>query len=243
MKTNKLFRDKQILIVVPARGGSKGIRLKNIRCVAGKPLIAYTAELIHKLPFDSVAIVSTDHPEIARIAMNVGLQAPFFRPANLSGDYVGDWDVLDHALRYIENRDGHDIDIVLMLQPTSPIRSVSTIVAVITKLIEGEFDAVWTVSITDSRYHPQKQLHIVDGMLAFYDSEGPKIVARQQLEPVYHRNGVAYAMTRDCIIHQKSLFGRRSSAVVVDECSVNIDDEMDIHMFEQYTKRQSINRK
>jgi CMP-N-acetylneuraminic acid synthetase len=96
-------------------------------------------------------------------------------------------------------------------------------------LVDGGYDAVWTVSETDSKAHPLKQLTVsADGRLGYYDPAGAAIVARQQLQPVYHRNGIAYAFTRDCLLNQKTIMGAKTGAVVIDGPVANIDTELDI---------------
>lgn len=95
-------------------------------------------------------------------------------------------------------------------------------------LLDGAYDSVWTVSETDSKAHPLKQLVIKDDMLDYYDPEGAKIIARQQLKPVYHRNGVAYAITRQCLEEQKTIKGKRTSAVIITDPLVNIDTMDDL---------------
>jgi CMP-N-acetylneuraminic acid synthetase len=223
--------DKTILVVVPARGGSKGVKLKNIRTVNGVPLVALVGSLVRQLSYVDRAVVSTDHPEIADIARESGLDVPFMRPEDLSGDIVADGDVLYHALLACEKIDNTQYDVVVMLQPTSPFRKPEHVTAAVNKLINGGYDAVWTVSETDSKSHPLKQLVIRNEALDYYDPAGATIIARQQLTPVYHRNGVAYAMTRDCII-KKSIKGEKTSFVVIYDLLVNIDTEFDFKLAE-----------
>ena len=102
---------------------SKGLPLKNIQPVLGVPLVARVGEIISQLPFIDRAVVSTDHPEIARVARDASIDVPFMRPPELSGDRVGDWDVLNHALQTMEDLDHVKYDLVVMLQPTSPLRT------------------------------------------------------------------------------------------------------------------------
>ena len=226
--------NKSILIVVPARGGSKGIKLKNIRLLGGRPLVALTGEIASKVPGIDRAIVSTDSKEIADVAASAGLDVPFLRPEELSGDLISDVDVLTHALIAVEEIDNKRYDIVVMLQPTSPFRTVNHVTKAIRKLVEGGYDSVVTVSKSDSKLHPLKQFIINDGLLSFYDKDGENIIARQQLNTLYHRNGVAYAMTRDCLINQKSIFGKNSAALVLNEVLINIDDEIDLEFANYY---------
>jgi CMP-N-acetylneuraminic acid synthetase len=227
-----MIDNKSILVVVPARGGSKGVKLKNLRPLNGVPLVALVGRVVQQLAYVDKAVVSTDHAEIARVAENSGLEAPFMRPAELSGDRTADWDVLNHALLSCEKRDNRQYDIVLMLQPTSPFRKPEHVTQAVNKLREGGYDAVWTVSETDSKAHPLKQLIIREDRLDYYDPAGADIIARQQLKPMYHRNGVAYVITRECLIGQKSIKGDDTSFVVIDDVLVNIDTEMDFKLAE-----------
>jgi len=227
-----MFEGNSILVVVPARGGSKGVKLKNIRTINGVPLVARVGHLVGQLSYVDRAVVSTDHPEVAEIAKKSGLEVPFMRPEPLSGDVVADGHVLHHALLECERIDNRKYDLVVMLQPTSPFRKAEHVTQTVKKLIKGGYDAVWTVSETDSKAHPLKQLVFRDDILDFYDPAGANIIARQQLTPVYHKNGVAYVMTRDCILNTKNIKGERTSFVVIDEFMVNIDTELDFKLAE-----------
>ena len=227
-----MFKGKSVFVVVPARGGSKGVKLKNIRTINGVPLVALVGQVVKELPYVDRAVVSTDHPEIAAIARESGLDVPFMRPKRLSGDIVDDWSVLHHALVECERIDNRRYDVVVMLQPTSPFRKPDQVTAAVEKLIKGGYDAVWTVSETDSKAHPLKQLVIRKDILDFYDPAGANIIARQQLTPVYHKNGVAYVMTRDCILNMKNIKGEKTSFLVIDEFMVNIDTELDFKLAE-----------
>lgn len=223
---------KRVLAVVPARGGSKSVPLKNIQRVRGVPLVAMVGAVVEKVPLIDRAVVSTDHPEIARMAREAGLDVPFMRPAELSGDRVGDRDILNHALRETEALDKITYDVVVMLQPTSPLRRPAHVKAAIEKLVDENLDAVWTVSETDSRYHPLKQLRIIDGRVDYYDRRGKDIIARQQLNALYHRNGAAYAITRSCLMEQKSIKGTKTGALVIEDKMVSIDTWWDFKLVE-----------
>jgi len=225
-----MIKNKRILAVVPARGGSKGIKLKNLREVGGIPLVARVGIVLQALPFVDRAVVSTDNDDIARVAEGAGIAAPFRRPPELSGDRIGDLEVLTDALLQTEAIDGVTYDIVLMLQPTSPLRQAKDVEATIQKVVNEDWDAVWTVSPTDSKAHPLKQLTVYGPgkALGYYDLAGSKIIARQQLDQLYHRNGVAYAITRECLMEQKTIMGRRTGAHIVETAEISIDTEWDL---------------
>lgn len=222
----------RILVVCPARGGSKGIPHKNLKPFLGVPLVARVGHLVQEIPAIDRAVVSTDSEDIARVARESGLDAPFYRPEELSGDRISDLQVLTHALHEMERLDGTTYDIVVMLQPTSPLRTADHVRDTIQMLVDDDWDAVWTVSETDSKGHPLKQLTVTDGRLDYYDQAGKQIIARQQLVPVYHRNGVAYAIRRNCLLEQKSISGERTGALVIEGHMVSIDTLWDLELAE-----------
>lgn len=234
-----MIGEARILVVVPARGGSKGITLKNLRPVLGVPMVARVGHLVRRLDWIDRAVVSTDHDEIVRVAEGSGLSAPFRRPEALSGDRIGDWDVLTHALAETERLDGVRYDVVVMLQPTSPLRRARDVTATVRMLLDGGWDAVWTVSETDSKAHPLKQLTLApgSGALGYHDPAGKRIVARQQLGRVYHRNGFAYAITRACLTEQKTLMGARTAGLLIEGPALSIDTEEDIDLCEYLMRR------
>ena len=229
-----MINGKRVLAIVPARGGSKGIHLKNLRCIDGKPLVSLAAEVALAVPEIDRKIVSTDHPEIAKVSIEAGLCAPFQRPLDLSEDIVADWDVLAHGLGEMERLDEVQYDIVVMLQPTSPLRTPQDISGAINLLVSGGYDAVWSVTATDSKAHPYKQLTVVNQMLEYWDPMGKEVIARQQLEPVYHRNGVVYALSRECLLKQGTIKGMKTGAYVIDGAQISIDTEFDIFLVENH---------
>ena len=235
-----MIGDKRILAVCPARGGSKGIPLKNLKPFLGVPLVARVGHLVREIPIIDRAVVSTDHPEIARVAEESGMAAPFERPEELSGDRISDLAVLTHALHEMERIDGVRYDIVVMLQPTSPLRRAQHVIDAIEMLVDGSWDAVWTVSGTDSKEHPLKQLSVdgESGQMDYYDPRGGEIVARQQLNRVYHRNGAAYAITRRCLLEERSIKGERSGALVIEGHMLSIDTLWDLELAEYIHARE-----
>ena len=219
---------RHILAVVPARGGSKGIKLKNLRPFQGIPLITRVGMVLQKLRGVDLSVVSTDHPKIAALGLQSGIHLHIRRPPRLSGDRIGDWQVLTHALLKAESLTGQQFDVVVMLQPTSPLRTPNQVVKTITRLIKKKLDSVWTVSIAPIKYHPLKSLVVDLGNLRFFDPKGKKILARQQLRQTFIRNGIAYAFTRECLLKQKTTLGKKSGAIVIQEKTVNIDTLEDL---------------
>lgn len=218
-----MYGELEILAIVPARGGSKGVPRKNIHPLLGKPLVGHVAAVAAAVPDVDMTVVSTDDAQIAATARQAGLQVPFERPAELAGDLVGDHEVLVHALAATEEVCGSRFDVVLMLQPTSPLRRPEHLRGAIHKLVDEGWDAVWSVSPTDSKYHPRKQLTIGegDGMHPYEDQIA--VVPRQHLSRVYHRNGAVYAFTRQCLLEQGTIFGAATAALLINEPMVSID--------------------
>ena len=232
-----MLNGKTILAVVPARSGSKGIPGKNMRLVKGKSLIGWAGETLSQLPFLDAKIISTDSTDYAKEGERYGLDAPFLRPPHLSTDEARAVDTIQHALVLSEKYYNMRFDIVIIIEPTSPLRRPEHVMATITKLIDGGYDAVWTVSPTDSKNHPLKQLVFVNDILDFYDPHGASIIARQQLNQLYHRNGAAYVLTRECLLEQQTIMGKRCSAIVIEDPMVNIDTMLDLDLAEFFLTR------
>jgi CMP-N-acetylneuraminic acid synthetase len=232
----------KVLAIVPARGGSKGIRLKNLRVVAGQSLLARTLALASSLPEISHVCVSTDHPDIKAAALEFDGVTVVDRPEELSGDRVADSPVLKHALEATDALLDMRFDIVLMLQVTSPLRDARDIRECLEALANDNGDAAWTVSPTELHFHPLKQLVVDDaGNMDLYDSRGLEIVARQQLTPVFHRNGSCYALRRDFLMSSDTLFSPgRSKAIISEGVRVNIDTEEDLTLAEELLAERAI---
>jgi CMP-N,N'-diacetyllegionaminic acid synthase len=224
-----MIAGRRVLAVVPARGGSKGLPRKNLREIDGIPLVGHAGRCASAVTEIDRAVVSTDDEEIVAAAERFGLDAPFRRPAPLSGDRIGDFEVLEHALAAVEELDAVTYDLVVMLQPTSPSRRPEQVRAALEMTVAGGWDSVWTVSPTDPKYHPDKQLRVTDGQhLEHLTERGRSIIARQQLSTLYHRNGIAYVLTRSCLVDQRTILGARAGALVIDEPVANIDTELDL---------------
>ena len=231
-----MIDSKRVLAVVPARGGSKGIHLKNARLLLGRPLVSWVALAVGDVAEIDRTVVSTDDSQIARVASEAGLDVPFMRPADLSGDRVADQPVLEHALLEIERSEGVRYDIIVMLQPTSPLRTPAMVSEAIRTLSCSSWDSVWTVSPTDAKSHPLKQLRVENGAIEYYDARAAGIVARQQLNQLYHKDGAVYVMTRQCLLEQKSIKGRRCSALISEIPMLSIDTEEDLRLAEFYIR-------
>lgn len=228
-----MFKSKKILALVPARSGSKGLKNKNILPINKKPLLGYTGEFLKKIKFIDKKIISTDSKKYAEIANEYGLESIYLRSKKLSEDRVSDLEVLNDALEKSERYYGNKFDIIIYLQPTSPLRRKIDLIRALNSLILQKLDSIWSVSEVELKYHPLKQL-IFNKNLDFFHNEGKKVIARQQLSKTYIRNGVFYIMTRDCILKKKSIIGKKSLPYIIKNKCFNIDDKSDLLDFKEY---------
>ena len=218
--------------VILARGGSKGIPRKNIKTIAGKPLIAWTIEAAMDSGVFEDIVVSTDCQEIAMIARAFGASVPFMRPDELAQDHIWSRDALKHAVLASEDHYGVTYDYVIEMPCVAPLRSSKHIIEASNILIKTGCDSVTSVTQMQDK-HPVRMKRIVNGMLEDFTTEFPEGEGsrRQDLEPCYIRNGAIYAMTRDCIVNKFSRHGDTCVAYIMPEQdSVNIDTMIDFKL-------------
>jgi CMP-N,N'-diacetyllegionaminic acid synthase len=190
----------RVLAVVPARGGSKGLPGKNIRPLAGIPLIGYSLRAAAQVPAVTRCVVSTDSSHIADVARGLGADVPFLRPAELAADDTPMAPVLRHALGITEEQEGRVYDLVVLLDPTSPARRPDAIAAAVQLLLDTpEWDGV--VSVSAPTFHPVWVGVRADdsGRLARYFPEGAGITRRQQLDHFLRINGSFYVWRADFV--------------------------------------------
>lgn len=211
--------------IIPARGGSKGVKRKNIRDVAGKPLIAYTIKAALDSSRISQFVTSTDDMEIAKIAESFGSRV-IMRPPELAADDTPMLPVLAHAFSVLE-KEGHCFDYGVILQPTTPMRTSDDIDHALDILAESGADTVVSVYQVED-CHPSRMYKIHDGKLVPYTDE-PKNMLRQKLDPVYHRNGAIYAFRKSLLSERNVFIGPDARPYIMPKSrSVNIDDESDL---------------
>ncbi|SDC84487.1 N-acylneuraminate cytidylyltransferase [Algoriphagus faecimaris] len=176
------------LVVIPARGGSKGVPRKNIKLLGGKPLIHYTIEAAREVFEDSVICISTDDEEIKEVAESMGLSVPFLRPASLATDEIGIHEVLIHALQFYENL-GYFPDNLVLLQPTSPFRTGKHIKEAL-QLFDNSCEMV--VSVKETTSNPYFVLREVNEQGWLVKSKEGNFIRRQDCPKVYELNGAIY---------------------------------------------------
>jgi len=236
--------NKDVLAVIPARGGSKGLPGKNILPLNGKPLLVYTAESALNAKTINRVILSTDSPEIAQIGEGIGLEIPFLRPDHLAADASHPVSVIAHLLSFLEEHDGYDPDIVVTLQPTSPLRSSENIDQTVDRLREDStMDSVITVQQV---VLPPFWMLRIDGLsLKPFINDGVdySLKRRQELDSIYKPNGAVYATRTHLIRDHGRLFsafsGGNTGFVLMDQLtSLEIDTETDFMIVEAFLRGQ-----
>ncbi len=218
----------KILAVITARGGSKGIPRKNIKILGNKPLIAYTIEAAKKSRLITHLVTSTDDEEIAGVAKKYGCEVPFLRPKELAQDKTLTLPVMQHAVRFMEQKLGIKFDYTVILQPTSPFRKTEDIDKTIQLLIDTGADSAVSLVKVEAGCHPIKMKKLHGNRVLPYCVKEIEGTRRQDLPVVYKRSGAVYAKRRDLLIEKSRLYGNHITGhIVPQERSVDIDDEFD----------------
>jgi CMP-N-acetylneuraminic acid synthetase len=228
------LKTMKVLGLIPARGGSKGVPRKNLHLLLGKPLLWYTARAAQASIALSQTVLSTDDEEIAAVGREYGLHVPFLRPAELAQDATPTLPVLQHAVRWLEDR-GERFDAVCLLQPTAPLRTAQDIDECVAQFAQTNADCLVTMLPVPEKYNPHWVYFADDaGKLRLSTGEATPIPRRQQLPPAYHREGSIYITRRDVLMEQNSLYGTHVVGHLMDPSrSVNIDHWHDFERAEQ----------
>lgn len=212
-----------VLGIVPARGGSKGLPGKNLRLLNGKPLVAYAARAARAAGVLDRVILSTDSPEIAAIGRQVGLEVPYMRPAALAADDTPMAAVLTHAVAALA-AEGWTADIVVVLQPTSPLRRPGHIRDAVALLRETGATGVATVVELPRHLSPDYVMTIEHGLLKPFLPEGARLTRRQDARPAYVRDGTVYVCRRATLERFGDVYGDDCRPLIVDAAdSLSID--------------------
>lgn len=223
------------LVVIPARGGSKGIPHKNIYPVAGKPLLEYAIESMGGVQYEGDLVVSTDDAQIAEVAKKYREVIVVERPAEISGDAAKTEDALIHAVEYMKDKYDKEYDAVVTLQATSPLRKSETIqdfLKAYENMIE-DYDALLTLTEDRSDFWVQKE----DGNFSRLNPTAPR--RRQERKPLYVENSAIYVTKTESLIESHSVLGNRVNGYVIDsEESVDINEFSDIALAESLILKQ-----
>lgn len=226
-----MFKNFSIVGIIPARKGSRGLPGKNVKMLAGKPLIAWTAEQASQSRYLDRVIVTTDDAGIARIASGYGAQAPFLRPEKLATSTAKMADVLLHAVEYLRKQ-GYNYKFIVLLQPTSPLRGAPDIDRAIELFFRKKAGAV--VSVCECEHHPRWSYPLsAGGKISGSRASAAAAANRQELPRLYRPNGAVYvAETNYLKKHNGFLGGRTYGYVMPQERSVDIDNIMDFKFAE-----------
>jgi CMP-N-acetylneuraminic acid synthetase len=229
----------KVLGIITARGGSKGIPGKNLKLLAGKPLLAYTVDTARRSGALDRVILSTEDEAIATAGRDLGCDVPFIRPLDLAQDDTPHLPVIQHATRWMQERINYQPDAVMILQPTSPLRTVEDIAAAVALLDTSGADSVLSVNEVPVHAHPMRTLRLdATGHAVLFVSGDPvrkRINRRQDLPPAWVMNGAIYACrTRVLFDAEPGLYGTRVVAYRMPaDRSISIDDLEDWHAAER----------
>jgi len=226
-----------IVAVVPARGGSKSVPRKNIRVIGGKPLIAWTIEAALKCRSLGRVITSTDDDEIAQIARQFGAEVPFLRPVDLASDTATSVDVVLHALDWLQQNEHAQPDFVMLLQPTSPLRTAEDIEAAVVLQREKQAEAV--VSVCETAHPPQwlKRFGPNGELLPWESGVELEPSRRQEAALAYQQNGAIYLVKTVTLSRARTFLPERTFGYVMPpERSVDIDSPWDFYLAELILK-------
>ena len=224
-----------IVATICARGGSKGVPRKNIRLLCGKPLIVHTIETAQKCPLINRIIVSTDDREIAEIARKASAEVPFMRPEELAQDDTAKLPVIKHAIQFLESQ-GYSPDIVVDLDPTSPLRTDKDIEACIRMVMAGEADNVFSVTrASKSPYF--NMVEIIDGKVRLVKQLDRPAKRRQDAPEVYDMNASIYVWKRDALMNNETIYLENTRIYLMPKWAIDIDDETDFEFVEYMLSR------
>ncbi len=227
-----------VLGLIPARGGSKGIPHKNIAPLAGKPLLAYSCEAALQSQFLARTLLSTDDPEIADVGREFGVEVPFMRPPELALDETPILPVIQQTLEWLDEHDGFVPDAVVLMQPTSPLRKAGHIDAAIQLFFEQKADTVVSVIEVPHQFNPVSLMQLDEENQLQPYLQGSMILRRQEKPRLYARNGPAVLMIRQDTIQRGQLYGERIFPYLMDQtASLDIDDIVDLQMAEYWLQR------
>lgn len=231
-----MYRDKKVLCIIPARAGSKGLTGKNIKELLGKPLIAYSIKQAKQSKYIDRVIVSTESPEVAENSRQYGAEVPFLRPQELAADNSSIFDVLIHAIEWVERNENYVFDILVLLHANTPLRTIEDIDNCIQLLVEESADSVF--SVTEAHRNPYfNMVELQEGTKVRLVKEGNNYINRQDAPVVYDMNSSIYVWWKDILRQKKSPFLEKSRIYVMPkERSIDIDDALDFKIAEMLMK-------
>jgi CMP-N,N'-diacetyllegionaminic acid synthase len=236
----------EILALIPARGGSKGIPGKNIMEINGKPLISYSILQAIESKHINRVIVSTDDEKILQVSKDWGAEAPFLRPVEFAQDMSSDIEVFKHALLWLQRNENYQPDLVVHLRPTGPVREVAKIDHAVEKLLENsEADSLRAVSLASQTPYKMWAINdngLMDPLLKIAGVVDCQSLPRQTLPKVYWQNGYVDIVRPEAILNNDSMWGENVIPLFIEEHIKELDYPEDIPEIEKALKnKQEIN--
>ena len=229
---------KNVIAIIPARGGSKGIPRKNIKLLNGKPLIAYSIEQAKASKFIDRVFVSTEDKEISEISKEYGSEI-IQRPKELSEDNTIIMPVLKHAVNYVEKELNFKVDVVVLLQPTSPLRKVDNIDESIEKLLKEDYDSVTTVYRIE--HNINTLVKIKNGKTEYFVDKPSKIL-RQEAEKIYRIDGNVFVLKKEVLLNKGEgdyiVSDNNGFVIISEESALDIDTPFDLKLAEFFMKNE-----
>lgn len=218
--------NNNILAIIPARGGSKGVPKKNIKELNGKPLISYSIEEARKSKYINRIVVSTESKEIAEISKKLGAEVPYLRPLQLAQDNSPTIDCIIHMIDWLKDKENYVPDYICLLQCTSPLRTYEDIDGTVQKAILLNMDGA--VSICEAEVNPYWTNIFEGDQLKYFIEEGKQIIRRQDLPKIYRINGAIYVIKTEILLRDKVLEPSNITGFIMENSkSIDIDDNED----------------
>lgn len=224
-----------VLAIIPARGGSKGIQMKNIQKLAGKPLIEYPISSAKESSLIDKIIVSTDNQKIAKVARKAGAEVPFLRPKRISGDNATVLDLVNHAVNFLNSK-SYNPEIIVYLQPTSPLRPANVIDHSIKLLKKSKASCI--IAVMKVKTHPFTSFWLKNNNLEPFKKDFQKINRRQKKPEILHPTGVVYTFWRKNLTNYNSIYGPKIKPIIIHDpkYNIDIDEEFDLFLTEMAIK-------
>lgn len=225
--------------MIPARAGSKGIIKKNLKLLEKKPLVQHTIDFAKKLKFVDKIVVNSNDQRVILISKKSKVDY-IKRIKKLSGDKISDYKLLYNTIDYYKKKNLF-FDYLIYLQPTSPFRKLKDLYKASIKISKQNYETIWSVNKVSDKFHPYKLLEKKNKFIHLHSSTGVKIVARQQLNDIYQRNGIFYIFDIRCLLKNKSIYPKKGIfPYEINYNYVNIDTKEDLTNCKKLFKKWSM---
>ncbi len=234
-----MYKKNNILVIIMARGGSKGIVKKNTKLLAGKPLVCYALQAAKNSTLVDRIIVSTDSKDIADIARGQNIEVPFMRPSYLAKDTTPSLPVIKHALDFLKKSEKYTPSLVVIVQPTSPLVIGKDIDTSIRKVVQQDVNSCISLCEISERPEAMYHVNVLDKIRPYIKNKAHNTYTRQSLPKIFRANGAVY-ITKPSVIKKKNTIIDKANAaayIMPKERSVDIDDEIDFSLAEVLLKK------